>query len=578
MLSNTATPIYYGQFREAVLSGKIPICKEIAQEMDHIDSLIANPQYYYDDSVMAGFIAFCEKETTLTTGEPLVLLDSFKLWAESLLAWFYYVIEVVWEPVSETYVEKQMKRRLVNKQFIILGRGGAKTMYASLIQQYFLIVDGSTTHGVTTAPTLKQAEEVLSPIRTAITRSRGPLLKFLCQSKLAKGIGGGINKQLIASTGKDIHNYINGSYIEPRALSINKMQGLRSKINTVDEWLSGDIREDVIGTLEQGASKIPDYIILATSSEGTVRNASGDTVKMEIVSILNNEYTNDHVSIWYYKLDNIEEVADPRLWVKAQPNLGYTVSFDTYQRDVTRMENVPASRNDILAKRFGIPMEGYTYFFSYEDTLPTGQNLSFDGLPCALGADLSRGDDFCAFTFLFPRTDGRFGVKNRSYITRFTLERLDLAKRIKYDEFIKEGSLIIREGTILDMIDVFNDLDEFIISHDYDVQALGYDPWNAKDFIGLWEQFYGKVGIEKVIQGSKTESVPLGDIGHLAITHALIFDQLIMTYCMGNAVTLEDNNGNRMLIKNRLDQKIDSVAALLDAYVAWKIHRNRLFD
>lgn len=578
MLSNTATPLYYSQFREAVLSGKIPICKEIGQEMDHIDMLIANPQYYYDDSIMPGFISFCEKESTLTTGEPLVLLDSFKLWAESLLSWFYYVIEVVWDPATESYIEKTMKRRLVNKQFIILGRGGAKTMYASLIQQYFLIVDGSTTHGVTTAPTLKQAEEVLSPIRTAITRSRGPLLKFLCQSKLAKGIGGGVNKQLIASTGKGIYNYINGSHIEPRALSINKMQGLRSKINTIDEWLSGDVREDVIGALEQGASKIPDYIILATSSEGTVRNASGDTIKMELVSILNNEYPNDHVSIWFYKMDSIEEVGDPRLWVKAQPNLGYTVSYDTYQRDVVKMQNVPSSRNDILAKRFGIPMEGYTYFFAYEDTLPTAENANFDGCPCALGADLSRGDDFCSFTFLFPRPDGRFGVKNRSYITQFTLDRLDLAMHVKYEEFIHEGSLIIREGNVLDMIDVFNDLDEFILQHDYDVQALGYDPWNAKDFIGMWTQFNGQVGVEKVVQGSKTESVPLGDINHLAMCKALIFDQAIMTFCMGNSITLEDNNGNRKLVKSRLDQKIDSVAALIDAYVAWKIHRNRLFD
>lgn len=578
MLSNTASPIYYSQFRDAVLSGRIPINKEIGQEMERIDRLIANPLYFYDDTIMPGFISFCERESVLTTGDPLVLLDSFKLWAEALLSWFYYTVETVWDPEADSYVEKQARRRLINKQFIILGRGGAKTMYDSLIQQYFLIVDSSTTHQITTAPTLKQAEEVLSPIRTAITRARGPLLKFLCKSNLAKGMGGGTNKQLIASTGKGIYNYINGSYIEPRALSINKMQGMRTKINTVDEWLSGDIREDVIGALEQGASKIPDYIIIASSSEGTVRNASGDTVKMELVSILNGDYVNDHVSIWYYKLDDIEEVKDPRMWVKANPNLGYTVSYDAYQRDVEKMENVPSSRNDILAKRFGIPMEGYTYFFSYFDTLPTAKNASFDGCPCAMGADLSRGDDFCSFTFLFPRTDGTFGVKNRSYITQFTLDRLDLAMRVKYDEFIMEESLIIMPGTVLDMIEVFNELDEYIIQHDYDVQAMGYDPYNAKDFVQMWTSVNSALGVEKVIQGSKTESVPLGDLNHLAMTKCLIFDQAIMTFCMGNSITLEDNNGNRKLVKSRHEQKIDSVSALIDAYVAWKIHRNRLFD
>lgn len=578
MLSNTATPLYYGQFREAVLSGRIPINKEIGQEMERIDKLIANPQYYYDDSIMPGFISFCENECTITTGEPLVLLDSFKLWAESLLSWFYYVIETVWDPQLEQYVEKRVKRRLINKQFLIMGRGAAKTMYDALIQFYFFVIDPTATQQITTAPTIKQAEEVLSPIRTAILQCRGPLLRFLCESKLAKGMGGGVNKQLIASTGKGIYNYINGSYIEPRALSIHKMQGLHTKVNTVDEWLSGDIREDVIGALEQGASKVPDYVIIASSSEGTVRNASGDTIKMELISILNGDYQNDHVSIWYYKLDSIDEVKDPRMWVKANPNLGYTVTYDTYQRDVIKMENVPSTRNDILAKRFGIPMEGYTYFFSYYDTLPTAKNANFDGCPCAMGADLSRGDDFCSFTFLFPRNDGTFGVKNRSYITQFTLDRLDLAIRVKYQEFIDEGSLIVRPGTILDMIDVFNDLDEHIIQHEYDVQAMGYDPYNAKDFVEMWEQFYGKQGVEKIIQGSKTESVPLGDINHLAMTKCLIFDQSIMTFCMGNSITLEDNNGNRKLVKNRHDQKIDSVAALIDAYIAWKIHRNRLFD
>lgn len=578
MLSNTATPIYYGQFREAVLSGRLPVCKEIYQQMQRVDNRIANPAYYYDDSIVPGFIDYCENEATLTTGDRLVLLDSFKLWAEDLLSWFYYVIDTVWDPDVEAYVQKTVKRRLINKQFVILGRGGAKTMYDSLIQNYFLVVDPTTTHGVTTAPTLKQAEEVLSPIRTALVRARGPLLKFLCQGNIAKGLGGGVNKQLLASTGKGIYNYINGSYIEPRALSISKMQGMRSKINTVDEWLSGDLREDVIGALEQGASKIPDYIIIATSSEGTVRNASGDTVKIELNSILEGTYINDHVSIWYYKLDNVAEVDDPRMWVKAQPNIGYTVSYETYQRDVDKMRNVPASRNDILAKRFGIPMEGFTYFFSYFDTLPTVDRANFDGCACAMGADLSRGDDFCSFTFLFPRNDGTFGVINRSYITQFTLDRLDVALRIKYDEFIEEGSLIIRPGTVLDMIDVFTELDEFILQHDYDVQALGYDPYNAKDFIEMWQMYYNKLGVEKVIQGSKTESVPLGDINHLAMMKCLLFDQKIMTFCMGNAITLEDNNGNRKLVKDRHSQKIDAVAALIDAYVAWKIHRNRLFD
>lgn len=578
MLSNTATPIYFAQFREAVYSGRLPVNKEIYQQIRRIDERITNPAYYYDDSVMPGFIFFCENESTLTTGDPLKLLDSFKLWGEDLLSWFYYITETVWDPEAGTYVEKTVKRRLVNKQFIVLGRGGAKTMFDSLVHQYFLVVDPSTTHGVTTAPTLKQAEEVLSPIRTAITRARGPLYRLLCQNNIAKGIGGGVNKQLIASTGKGIYNYVNGSYIEPRALSINKMQGMRNKITTVDEWLSGDLREDVIGALEQGASKIPDYIIVATSSEGTVRNASGDTIKIELNSILEGTYVNDHVSIWFYKLDSIEEVDDPRMWVKANPNLGYTVSYETYQRDVDKMKNVPAVRNDILAKRFGIPMEGFTYFFSYFDTLPTAANIDFNGCPCAMGADLSRGDDFCSFTFLFPRNDGTFGVKNRSYITQFTLDRLDMAMRIKYDEFINEGSLIVRPGTVLDMIDVFTELDEFILTHDYDVQAMGYDPYNAKDFIELWTTYYNKLGVEKVIQGSKTESVPLGDLNHLAMMKCLLFDQSIMTFCMGNAVTLEDNNGNRKLVKNRHEQKIDAVSALLDAYVAWKVHRNRLFD
>lgn len=546
--------------------------------MRRVDERIANPAYYHDDTVMPGFIQYCETEASLTTGDRLVLLDSFKLWAEDLLSWFYYTIETVWDPEAEAYVEKTTKRRLINKQFLVLGRGGAKTMYDALIQQTFLIVDPTTTHQITTAPTLKQADEVMSPIRTALVRQHGPLLKFLCASNIAKGVGGGVKRQLLASTGKGIYNFVNGSYLEPRALSINKMQGMRSKINTIDEWLSGDLREDVIGALEQGASKIPDYIILATSSEGTVRNASGDTVKHELNTILDGTYVNDHVSIWYYKLDDPSEVDDPRMWVKAQPNIGFTVSYETYQRDVEKMQNVPAVRNDILAKRFGIPMEGFTYFFSYFDTLPTARNANFDGCPCALGVDLSRGDDFCSFTFLFPRNDGSFGVKNRSYISQFTLDRLDVALRIKYDEFIEEGSLVVRPGTVLDMIDVFTELDVFIVTHQYDVQAMGYDPYNAKDFIAMWTQYYSTLGVEKIIQGSKTESVPLGELNHLAMTKCLIFDQAIMTFCMGNAVTLEDNNGNRKLVKNRNEQKIDAVAALIDAYVAWKIHRHRLFD
>ena len=577
MLSNTATPYYYGLFRNDVLDGRIPVCKKVSQEMIRIDEMIKNPNYYYDDLAIEGFISFCERETTLTTGEPLILLDSFKLWAEALLSWYHFVDETVWDPTVNDYVTKRTKRRLINKQFLIVGRGAAKTMYASLIQQYFLVIDTTTTHGITTAPTLKQAKEVLSPIRTALVRTRGPLYQFLCKSKLAKGLGGGVNKQLLSATGKGIYNYIDGSFIEPRALSINKLQGLRTKINTIDEWLSGDIREDVIGAIEQGASKIPDYIILAISSEGTVRNAAGDNIKLELDNILNGTYPNDHVSIWHYMLDDIDEVKDPRLWIKANPNIGYTVSYDAYQRDVQKMESVPSARNDILAKRFGIPMEGYTYFFSYFDTLPTSSNASFTGLPCSMGADLSRGDDFCSFTFFFPLSDGTFGIKNRSYVSQFSLDRLDLAMRLKYEEFINEDSLVIRPGTILDMIDVFNDLDSFIMAQDYDVQAMGYDPYNAKDFVDMWGQYYGSQGIEKVIQGSKTQSVPLGEINQLAMTKSLIFDQSIMTFCMGNSITLVDNNGYRKLVKSRHEQKIDAVAALINAYIAWKVHRNRLF-
>jgi len=576
-LSNTATPKYYGIFRDEVLSGKIPVCKEISMEMNRIDSLIANPSIYYDDKAIEGFILFCENELTLTDGSDLTLLDTFKLWAEQLLGWFYFVERSVYEPNKDGhgghYVRKIIKKRLINKQYLIVARGAAKSMYASCIQSYFLNVDTSTTHQITTAPTMKQADEVMSPIRTAITRSRGPLFQFLTEGSLQNTTGSRANRVKLASTKKGIENFLTGSLLEVRPMSIDKLQGLRPKISTVDEWLSGDIREDVVGAIEQGAAKIDDYIIVAMSSEGTVRNSSGDTIKLELTNILRGDYINPHVSIWYYKLDDIEEIADPSLWPKANPNLGKTVSYETYQLDVERAENAPATRNDILAKRFGLPMEGYTYFFTYEETVPH-RKRSFWGLPCALGVDLSQGDDFCAFTFLFPLPNGSFGMKTRCYISSLTLLKLTGAMRIKYEEFLSEDSLQVLEGTVLDMMEVYEDIDQFIIQSEYDVRCLGYDPYNAKEFITRWEAENGPFGIEKVIQGAKTESVPLGEIKKLSEERMLIFDEELMSFAMGNTITLEDTNGNRKLFKKRYEYKIDSVSALMDAYVAYKANKD----
>jgi phage terminase large subunit-like protein len=576
-LSNTATPKYYGIFRDEVLSGKIPVCKEISMEMNRIDSLIANPSIYYDDKAIEGFILFCENELTLTDGSDLTLLDTFKLWAEQLLGWFYFVERSVYEPNKDGhgghYVRKIIKKRLINKQYLIVARGAAKSMYASCIQSYFLNVDTSTTHQITTAPTMKQADEVMSPIRTAITRSRGPLFQFLTEGSLQNTTGSRANRVKLASTKKGIENFLTGSLLEVRPMSIDKLQGLRPKISTVDEWLSGDIREDVVGAIEQGAAKIDDYIIVAMSSEGTVRNSSGDTIKLELTNILRGDYINPHVSIWYYKLDDIEEIADPSLWPKANPNLGKTVSYETYQLDVERAENAPATRNDILAKRFGLPMEGYTYFFTYEETVPH-RKRSFWGLPCALGVDLSQGDDFCAFIFLFPLPNGSFGMKTRCYISSLTLLKLTGAMRIKYEEFLSEDSLQVLEGTVLDMMEVYEDIDQFIIQSEYDVRCLGYDPYNAKEFITRWEAENGPFGIEKVIQGAKTESVPLGEIKKLSEERMLIFDEELMSFAMGNTITLEDTNGNRKLFKKRYEYKIDSVSALMDAYVAYKANKD----
>ena len=575
-LSNTATPIYYGRFREAVIRGDVPVNREIAQEMNRIDELIANPNFYYDDLAVEGFFKYCEKELTLTDGSDLHLLDTFKLWAEAVFGWYYFVERSVYEPNKSKngyggrYVRKLIKKRLVKKQYLIVARGAAKSMYASLIQNYFLNVDTTTTHQITTAPTMKQAEEVMSPIRTSITRARGPLFKFLTDESFR---GGSKSDRLkLASTKKGIENFLTGSLLEVRPMTINKLQGLRPKISTIDEWLSGDIREDVVGAIEQGASKIEDYLIIATSSEGTVRNGSGDTIKMELADILNGKYYNPHVSIWYYKLDSIEEVADPAMWVKANPNLGFTITYETYQLDVERAEKAPASRNDILAKRFGIPMEGFTYFFTYEDTLPH-RPREFWKLPCALGADLSQGDDFCAFTFLFPLTNDTYGVKTRSYISSLTLGKLPGAMRSKYEEFINEGSLQVLECTVLDMMEVYEDLDAFIISNEYEVRAFGYDPYNAKEFVTRYEAENGPFGIEKVIQGVKTESVPLGELKILATERQLLFDQALMQFAMGNCITLEDTNGNRKLLKRRQDQKIDNVAALMDAWIAYKLNK-----
>jgi phage terminase large subunit-like protein len=579
-LSNRATPIYYGRFREKVLRGEIPVNREVAMEMNRIDELIANPRIYYDDMAVEGFVKYCENELTLTDGSDLHLLDTFKLWAEQIFGWYYFEDLSVYVPSKDYHggrcVRKKVKKRLTRKQFLIVARGAAKSMYAEAIQSYFLNVDTSTTHQITTAPTMKQADEVMSPFRTAITRSRGPLFKFLTEGSLQNTTGSRANRAKLASTKKGIENFLTGSLLEVRPMSINKLQGLRPKISTVDEWLSGDVREDVIGAIEQGASKLDDYLIVAISSEGTVRNGSGDTVKMELRDILRGEYPAPHVSIWYYKLDEIEEVGDPAMWLKAQPNLGQTVTYETYHLDVERAEKAPASRNDILAKRFGIPMEGYTYFFTYEETIAHPRR-EFWKLPCALGADLSQGDDFCAFTFLFPLSNGKFGIKVRSYITELTLMKLPAAMRQKYEEFLKEGSLQVMDGTVLDMMEVYEDLDKYIEESEYDVSALGFDPYNAKEFVTRWEQEHGPYGIEKVIQGARTESVPLGELKTLSGERMLLFDQALMTFAMGNAIIQEDTNGNRKLLKKRYEEKIDNVSALMDAYVAYKLNKE-LFD
>lgn len=572
-LSNTATPKYYGMFRDAVIRGEIPVCETISMEMNRIDSLIANPGIWYDDQAVQGFIEYCENELTLTDGEDLVLLDSFKVWAEQIFGWYYFVERSVYEPSPDGhgghYVTKRIKKRLINKQYLIVARGAAKSQYQSYIHNYYLNVDTSTTHQVHTSPTMKQSEEVLSPMRTAITRARGPLFKFLTEGSINNTTGSKVNRVKLTSTKKGIENFLTGSLVEIRPMTIDKLQGLNSRINTVDEWLSGDIREDVIGALEQGASKNEDYLIVAVSSEGTVRNGPGDTIKMELMDILKGEYINPHVSIWWYRLDSIDEVANPDMWLKANPNIGKTVSYETYQLDVERAEKAPATRNDILAKRFGIPMEGYTYFFTYEETLPH-RKRDYWGMPCALGADLSQGDDFCAFTFLFPLSAGAFGIKTRNYITERTLMKLQPAMRIKYDQFIKEGSLMVMPGTVLDMMQVYEDLDNHIAERDYDVRCFGFDPYNAQAFIERWERENGPFGLEKVIQGAKTESVPLGELKQMAEDRLLMFDEELMTFTMGNCIVLEDTNGNRKLYKKRYDQKIDAVSALMDAYIAYR--------
>ena len=581
-LSNTATPKYYGMFRDAVMRGEIPVCREISMEMNRIDDLIANPGIWYDDEAIDGFIDYCESELTLTNGEDLHLLDSFKLWAEQIFGWYYFVERSVYVPSKDGhgghYAKKIIKKRLTTKQYLIVARGAAKSMYASCIQNFFLNVDTSTTHQVTTAPTMAQAEEVMSPIRTAITRSRGPLYKFLTEGSLQNTTGSKVNRVKLASTKKGIQNFLTGSLLEVRPMSIDKMQGLRVKIATIDEWLSGDIREDVIGALEQGAAKEQgsvennDYLIVAISSEGTVRNGSGDTIKMELMDILKGEYINPHTSIWWYKLDSIDEINNPDVWLKANPNLGKTVTYETYQLDVERAEKAPAARNDILAKRFGIPMEGYTYYFSYEETLPH-RKREYWGMPCSLGADLSQGDDFCAFTFLFPLSNGAFGIKTRNYISSLTLMKLPLAMRAKYEEFMKEGSLIVLDGTVLDMMEVYEDLDSYISKSEYDVRCFGFDPYNAREFVEGWERENGPFGIEKVIQGAKTESVPLGELKKLSEERMLLFDEQLMCFAMGNCITMEDTNGNRKLLKKRYDQKIDAVAAMMDGFIAYKLNR-----
>ena len=575
-LSNTAVPKYYGMFRDAVIRGEIPVCKEVSMEMNRIDDLIANPGVYYDDQAVEGWIKYCEAELTLTDGSDLHLLDSFKLWGEQVFGWYYFVERTVYRPNKDghggRYVKKMIKKRLINKQYLIVGRGAAKSVYDACIQSFFENVDATTTHQITTAPTMKLAEEVVSPIRTAITRARGPLFKFLTEGSLQNTTGSRAGRVKLASTKKGIENFLTGSLIEIRPMSINKLQGLRCKIATVDEWLSGDIREDVIGAIEQGASKVDDYLIIATSSEGTVRNGAGDTIKMELMNILKGDYFNPHVSIWWYKLDSVDEVGYPEMWMKANPNLGKTVTYETYQLDVERAENAPAARNDILAKRFGLPMEGYTYYFTYEETLPH-RRQRFWQMPCSMGADLSQGDDFCSFTFLFPLRDGSFGVKSRNYIPSVTLHKLPAAMRVKYDQFMEEGSLIVLEGTVLDLMLVYEDLDNHITDKGYDVRCVGYDPYNAQQFIERWANENGPFGIEKVIQGSKTESVPLGELKKMSEDRMLLFDEHLMTYAMGNCITLEDTNGNRKLLKKRYEQKIDAVAAMMDAYIAYKANR-----
>ena len=583
-LSNTATPYYYGKFRDAVIRGEIPVCETISMEMNRIDDLIDNPGIYYDEDAINGFIAYCENELTLTNGEDLHLLDSFKLWAEQIFGWYYFVERSVYGPNEDGhgghYVTKQIKKRLINKQYLIVARGAAKSMYAACLQSFFLNVDTSTTHQVTTAPTMAQAEEVMSPIRTSITRARGPLFKFLTDGSLQNTTGSKANRCKLAATKKGVENFLTGSLLEVRPMSIDKLQGLRVKVATIGEWLSSDIREGVIGALEQCAAKEQgtaennDYLIVAISSEGTVRNGSGDTIKMELMDILKGEYSAPHTSIWWYKLDSIDEVNDPDMWLKANPNLDKTVTYETYQLEVERAEKAPATRNDILAKRFGIPMEGHTYFFTYEETLPQKRKRDYWGMPCALGADLSQGDDFCAFTFMFPLPDGSFGIKTRNYISSYTLMKLPPAMRIKYDEFMAEGSLVVLEGTVLDMMEVYEDLDDHIVKCDYDVRCFGYDPYNAKDFVARWELENGPFGIVKVIQGAKTESVPLGELKKLSEERMLLFDEELMCFAMGNCITLEDTNGNRKLFKKRYEQKIDAVAAMLDAYVAYKLNRD----
>jgi phage terminase large subunit-like protein len=581
-LSNTATPSYYGEFREAVIRGDIPVNEQINLEMNRIDELIANPNFYYDDNAVEGFIKFCERELTLTDGSDLHLLDTFKVWAEQVLGWWYYEERSVYVPSPDNhgghFVNKRIKKRLTRKQYLIVARGAAKSMYAEMFQAYFLNVDTATTHQITTAPTMKQAEEVMAPLRTAITRAKGPLFKFLTEGSLQNTTGSRALRVKLASTKKGVENFLTGSMLEIRPMSINKLQGLRPKLSTVDEWLSGDIREDVIGAIEQGASKLDDYLIIAISSEGTVRNGAGDTIKMELADILKGDYYAPHVSIWHYRLDSVEEVADPAMWAKAQPNIGRTVTYETYQLDVERAENAPAARNDILAKRFGIPMEGFTYFFTYEETqVHRVREFAYDGMPCSMGADLSQGDDFTAFTFMFPLPNGTFGIKTRSYISEITMFKLPGAMRAKYEEFIKEGTLYVMPGAVLDMMQVYEDLDQYIQAHQYDVRTFGYDPYNAKEFVTRWEQENGPYGIEKVIQGARTESVPLGELKKLSTERWLIFDQQLMSFAMGNSVTMEDTNGNRKLLKKRQDAKIDNVAALMDAYVAYKAHKDQ-FD